>query len=139
MKAISIKQPWVYAVLREGKDIENRSRRRHFRGWIAVHASATPRHGARLPRGSKTPDLKTLDFGAICGVARVVDIVTLSRSKWFNQPSRGYVNYGWVLADVKRLRTPDDDRLYFTDLTGGTAGCESIENQECRLHRMSPR
>jgi hypothetical protein len=48
----------------------------------------------------------TLDYGAICGVARVVDIITKSRSKWFNQPSRGYVNYGWVLADVKRLRKP---------------------------------
>jgi len=25
MKALSIKQPWVYAILNEGKDIENRS------------------------------------------------------------------------------------------------------------------
>jgi hypothetical protein len=113
LKAISIKQPWVHAILREGKDIENRSWQRSFRGWVAIHASATPRHGARLPRGSKTPDLKTLDYGAICGVARVVDIVTQSRSKWFNQPSRGYVNYGWVLADVKRLRTPIECKALF--------------------------
>jgi hypothetical protein len=106
LKALSIKQPWVHAILREGKDIENRSWQRSFRGWIAIHASATPRHGARLPRGSKTPDLKTLDYSAICGVARVVGIVTKSRSKWFNPSSRGYVNYGWVLADVQQLRKP---------------------------------
>jgi hypothetical protein len=65
-----------------------------------------PRQGARFPRGSTVPDLYTLDYSAICGVARVVGIVTKSRSKWFNQPSRGYFNYGWVLADVKRLRKP---------------------------------
>lgn len=104
MKAISIKQPWVHAILHEGKDIENRTWQRHFRGWIAIHASATPRHGALLPRGSKTPDPKTLDYSAICGIARLVDIVTKSRSKWFYRPDDGSTNYGWILAEVKRLR-----------------------------------
>jgi hypothetical protein len=54
----------------------------------------------------KAPNFKTLDYGAICGIARIVGTVTKSRSKWFNQPSRGLLNYGWVLADVKRLRKP---------------------------------
>ena len=106
MKAMSIKQPWVHAILREGKDIENRSWQRSYRGWIAIHASQSPRTGVRLPRGHKTPGLKTLDYSAICGVARVVDIVTKSRSKWFIQPTRTYPNFGWVLADVRRLRKP---------------------------------
>jgi hypothetical protein len=106
VKAISIKQPWVHAILREGKDIENRTWQRSFRGWVAIHASATPRQGARFPRGLTVPDLDTPNYGAICGVARVIDIVTKSRSRWFDQPSRGYVNYGWVLADVRRLRSP---------------------------------
>jgi hypothetical protein len=30
MKAMSIKQPWVHAILHEGKDIENRSWQRHL-------------------------------------------------------------------------------------------------------------
>lgn len=106
MKALSIKQPWVHAILHEGKDIENRSRQTKHRGWIALHASQSPQVGDRLPRGHKTPGLKTLDHGAICGVARLEKIVTKSRSKWFNQPSRGYINYGWVLTEVKRLRRP---------------------------------
>jgi hypothetical protein len=33
-------------------------------------------------------------------------MVIKSRSKWFNQPSRGYTNYGWVLADITPLREP---------------------------------
>jgi hypothetical protein len=67
MKAITIKQPWVYAILCEGKDIENRSWRRSFRGWLAIHASAQPQRGAEFPRGIRVPDLDTLDYSAIVG------------------------------------------------------------------------
>jgi hypothetical protein len=106
MKALTIKQPWVHAILCEGKDVENRSWQCKHRGWIAIHASQLPVAGARLPRGHKTPDPKTLNHSAICGVARLIKIVTKSRSKWFYRPDDGSTNYGWVLADVKRLRKP---------------------------------
>ena len=106
MKALTIKQPWVHAILREGKDIENRSWQRSFRGWLAIHASAQPRRDAVFPRGIRVPDLDTLDYSAICGVARVVDIVPKSRSKWFWRPDDDSTNYGWVLADVTTLKTP---------------------------------
>src|SRR6266480_1138563 len=104
MTALTIKQPWVHAILREGKDIENRSWQRSFRGWLAIHASAQPRRGARFPRALRVPDLDTLEYSAICGVARAVDIVTKSHSKWFWRPDDGSTNYGWVLADVKALK-----------------------------------
>ena len=107
MKALTIKQPWVHAILREGKDIENRSWQRTFRGWIAIHSSAQPQRDARFPRGSHIPDLDTLNYSAICGVARVVDIVTSSRSKWFSSHNEGSrQSYGWVLADVLELQAP---------------------------------
>jgi hypothetical protein len=106
MKAMSIKQPWVHAILREGKDIENRSWQRRFRGWLAIHSSAKPRVGGRFPRGRKVPDLKTLDYSAICGVAHVVDIVTNSRSKCYYRPNDGSTNYGWVLRNVTPLKKP---------------------------------
>lgn len=106
MKALTIKQPWVHAILHEGKDIENRSWKRDFRGWLAIHASAKPNREAEFPRGIHVPDLNTLDYSAICGVARVVDIVTNSRSKWFWHPEDGSTNYGWGLADVIALKTP---------------------------------
>ncbi len=106
MKAMSIKQPWVYAILRAGKDIENRSWKRDFRGWLAIHASGQPAHGARLPSGLPTPNTTTLPYSAICGVARVVDIVTESPSIWYWTPEDGTINYGWVLADATPLQTP---------------------------------
>lgn len=105
MKALTIKQPWVHAILHEGKDIENRSWQRSFRGWLALHASAKPNREAEFPRDVHLPDFDTLDYSAICGVARVDDIVT-SRSKWFWRPEDGSTNYGWVLADVVALKSP---------------------------------
>jgi hypothetical protein len=101
VKALTIKQPWVHAILHEGKDIENRSWQSSFRGWPAIHASAQPKPRVKFPRGIRVPDLKTLYCSAICGVARVVDIVTRSSSKWFNHPDDGSINYGWVRRDVK--------------------------------------
>lgn len=106
IKALSIKQPWVHAILHEGKDIENRSWTRNFRGWIAIHSSAQPSRGAVFPLGMIAPDFKTLDYSAICGVARIIDIVAESPSKWFWQPDDGSINYGWVLSDVTALKTP---------------------------------
>jgi hypothetical protein len=35
-----------------------------------------------------------------------VDIVTTSRSKWFDHPQEGLVNYGWVLKNVTPLKKP---------------------------------
>jgi hypothetical protein len=81
MKALTIKQPWVYVILLEGKDIENRSWRTHFRGWIALRAAAKPDLYASFPRGHRLPDFESSDCSAICGGARLVDLVTKSRSK----------------------------------------------------------
>ena len=106
MKALSIRQPFIYAILDEGKDIENRSWQRDFRGWVALHASGQPHRDPGFPPGIRVPDLKTLDYSAICGVARVVDIVTNSRSKWFRRPDDGSINFGWVLADPTPLKNP---------------------------------
>ena len=106
MKAMTIKQPWVHAILHEGKDIENRSWQRTFRGWMAIHASGQPKRDAVFPGRLRVPDLASLDYSAICGIARVDDIVTKSRSKWFWRPEDGSINYGWVLKDVKALKTP---------------------------------
>ena len=106
MKALSVKQPWVHAILNLGKDIENRKWTTQHRGWIALHASAKPHKEADFPGRLKKPDLKGLDYSAICGVARISDVVTKSRSKWFYRPEDGSVNYGWVLTDVVALTKP---------------------------------
>ena len=52
---------------------------------MAIHASAQPGRDAVFPRGHRVPDLRTLDYSAICGVARVVGGVPLLMRR-----SRGY-------------------------------------------------
>lgn len=106
MKALSIKQPWLHAILREGKDIENRTWQTKHRGWIALHASAKPVKDVEFPGRINVPDLKTLDYSAICGVAQIEDIVSKSRSRWFYRLEDGSDNYGWILTDVVPLPSP---------------------------------
>jgi hypothetical protein len=50
--------------------------------------------------------MKTLQYSAICGVARIEKIVTKSRSKWFDDDYDCDVNYGWTLKDIHPLRKP---------------------------------
>ena len=106
MKALSIRQPWLHAILHAGKDVENRSWQTNFRGWLALHASRQPERKARYPHGISVPDLATLPYSAICGVARVVGVTSDSDSEWFFRPTDGTSNYGWVLADITPLIAP---------------------------------
>jgi hypothetical protein len=40
MKALSVRQPWAWAIIHAGKDIENWTWRTHYRGEVAIHASS---------------------------------------------------------------------------------------------------
>src|SRR5687767_9679559 len=99
MKAISIQQPWAWAILHAGKDIENRSWTTSFRGRIAVHATRLqPRW--KLPPGVRPPREGELVLGAILGTVELVDVVRESRSPWFIGP------YGFVLRNPRPLPQP---------------------------------
>lgn len=39
MKAISLWQPWAWAILHAGKDVENRTWQTHYRGQLLLHAA----------------------------------------------------------------------------------------------------
>ncbi len=93
--ALSVRQPWAWAILHGGKVIENRSAGairagRMVPGRIALHAAKgmsekeyrwglwrLDRHGVLCPR----PD--ELSRGAIIGAVEVVEIVSESDSEWF--------------------------------------------------------
>lgn len=106
MKALTIKQPWVHAIFRAGKNIENRTWRTSYRGWLAIHAAGQPRRGAVYPLGLVVPSLSTLDCSAVCGIVRLVDIVEDSDSPWYYRPDDGSTNFGWVLADPIQFDRP---------------------------------
>jgi hypothetical protein len=104
--AISVRQPWAHAIVHLGKDIENRSRRSHYRGPLLIHAGLNLTRDALMrglgwiddnvgPIWRETPT--SLERGGIVGIVDVVDCVEESDSPWFGGP------FGLVLANPRPL------------------------------------
>lgn len=91
MKALSIRQPWAWRILHEGKDIENRDWPTRFRGTFLIHASL------KIDCDHDEARAKSMPMGGIVGMADIVDCVEDSASEWF------FGRYGFVLANVKAL------------------------------------
>ena len=109
MKAITLRQPWAWAIINAGKDIENRNWKTHFRGRVAIHAAAGMTRGeydraCEYIRGAnrriRIPTYEELERGAIIGTVEIVDCVRGSDSPWFMG------EYGFVLARPERLQEP---------------------------------
>lgn len=95
--AISVRQPWAWALIHGGKDIENRPL---FAPWrpligkrVAIHASKGMTRAEYVEArefmavlGVRCPPAAWLTRGAIIGSVRVVDVVERSRSPWFFGP-----------------------------------------------------
>jgi hypothetical protein len=109
--AISVRQPWAWAIVHAGKDIENRSWATKFRGPVCIHAAKgmgqqeyrDAAHFITSTLGS-APDRAWLDQwhgvcaapyrlerGGIIGIAEIVDCVEVSDSPWF------FGRFGFVL------------------------------------------
>lgn len=106
MKALSILQPWAWAILHLGKDIENRTWRTNVRGRFLIHTGKGfdtdgywhLRDTIDDCRGwPAIPDREQFERGGIVGSAVLRDCVMASESKWFFGP------YGFVLQGIKRM------------------------------------
>lgn len=88
VRALSIRQPWVHHILHNGKDVENRTWRSSYRGWLLLHAAKQSSAGAEseMPRGG------------IVGLAELEACVSQSTSPWFCGP------YGFQLG--RRFEIP---------------------------------
>lgn len=107
--ALSIRQPWAWAIVHVGKDIENRDWPTRFRGPVCIHASkgmTAAEYGGFIrtihmvsltrpfPNGSMVPAPPNLPRGGIIGVAEIVDCAEASDSPWF------FGRYGFVLRNA---------------------------------------
>lgn len=129
MKALSIRQPWAWAILHAGKRVENRDWKGcAYRGPLLIHASkgctrqeysdaadfiAERRYadnylGLVVP---ELPPLEALDRGGVVGVCRVIDVTTFSPDPWFFGP------LGLRLGDVRPVNfIPFKGALGFFDV-----------------------
>jgi hypothetical protein len=109
LRALSLRQPWAWAILHAGKDIENRKWNTRVRGRIALHAA----YGMTLEEyqdgcdfiNSIKPNIVVPAFeqiirGAIVGLVEITDVVRKHSSPWFEGP------YGFVVARPQLLAMP---------------------------------
>lgn len=113
MKVLSIRQPWAWAIIAAGKDIENRSWPTKVRGRVLIHAGLYVPDEADAEEmldasGLRSADRATLaqcayrsdllrQRGGIVGSVEIVGCVTESESPWFFGP------FGFVLRDPRAL------------------------------------
>lgn len=97
-QALSIKQPWAWAILHGGKDIENRDWKTSYRGKVLIQSGLNiDRPGIAFIEGLlniKLPS-ESMSRGAILGEVEIVDCVSNSESPWF------FGKYGFALSNPK--------------------------------------
>lgn len=142
--ALSVRQPWAWAILHGGKVIENRTMGairagKMTTGTICLHAASgmkedeyrwglwrLAKHGVTAPRPDK------LLRSAIIGIVDVVDIITESDSEWFGGkaglvlenpvaidpiPAKGALGY-FVWQESGSLAKPTPWMLKFDHISG---------------------
>jgi len=100
---LTVKQPWAWAIIFAGKDVENRSRSIGYRGRLLIHAGKgyAPEGEDYLRNLGMTPP-DDLPRGVIIGSVQVVGSTSHSTSQWSMD---GYRH--WLLAEP----TPATDLL----------------------------
>jgi len=100
VKALSIRQPWAYAIMHLGKDVENRTWPPNWAGPVLVHASKTVDADAvrcLTECGYALPDLAT---GALVGTVRLLGCGP--SESWWAEANQWH----WRLTDPRPFLTP---------------------------------
>jgi ASCH domain len=109
LRALTIRQPWAWAVIHAGKDVENRRWKTSYRGALLIHAAndADPEGAARLlwtmadPEAFGQPRAAFEARGAVIGLVYLADILTDSPSRWAEPGC-----YHWVLEFPSPVEPP---------------------------------
>lgn len=115
--ALSIRQPWAWAIIHAGKDVENRTWSTRFRGPVCIHAAAgmtradlAEASAFMAGLGVTVPHSSLFERGGVIGTAEIVDCVRASPSPWFFGP------YGFILRNARPVPfIPRKGKLGFFD------------------------
>lgn len=113
MRALTVCQPWAWAIVRGSKRVENRTWPTHFRGPLLIHAGKSRDwftqdaiEGIELLEARRvSPTMPGMEYGALIGRCRLVDCIA---SDVAVRRGYRYVCGPWcfVLADVQALVRP---------------------------------
>lgn len=105
--ALTIRQPWAWAIVAGHKLVENRSWRTRYRGPLYIHAGRldSPQEREKCTAictalGIEIPDVRTLPTHAIIATAQLVDVVNIENaetSPWASGP------WCWILSNVQPI------------------------------------
>jgi len=122
--ALSLRQPWLWAVLELDKDVENRRWNTRYRGPVWLHAALGCTKAeivsalawmteSRLmnPSDERWPGLEHVERGGVCGVADIYDVVLPTHREPLGAIDRGAParpwhmreQYGLLLRNVRRV------------------------------------
>lgn len=126
---LSIRQPWAWAIINVGKDIENRTWKTNYRGRFLIHAAKGCTQAEYYDakdfclyaldqkfrgKGIVFPAWQNSVRGGIVGVAEIVDCVDRHDSQWFFGP------YGFVIRNAQPVEfRPLKGALGFFHLPNG--------------------
>ena len=84
VRMLTIRQPWAWAIIHAGKDVENRSRNCSYRGKLLIHAgqSVDPAGVEFLEHQGVEVPPEALEGGHIVGSVQVTGCVSDSASAW---------------------------------------------------------
>ena len=113
---LTVNQPYAWAIISGGKDVENRGWSTKVRGRLYIHAGKARDDEKQIGRmvrdaakekGGEPARIRARyererAFGQVIGSVEIVDVVTESDSRWFNHEAED-VNYGFVLRKPVRL------------------------------------
>ena len=95
MKALTVKQPWAWAIIHGGKDVENRSRPTKHRGQMYIHAGkASSQEGIDFLRARGQWPVTDWKLGYVIGT---VDVVGCHHADECAADDEGFMCSEWAL------------------------------------------
>jgi hypothetical protein len=107
MRALSVRQPWAWAIAAQGKDVENRTWRTSYRELAAIHASSGADSAWQLPSLSLVRSYEaggpSVARGAIVAVALILGC---DQCHGECSPWAAVGQWHWHLGQVRALPEP---------------------------------
>lgn len=98
-QALTVRQPWAWAIMHAGKDLENRSQRLCRPGWYFLHAGLggdeIDFNAAMITKGlyskgplgdNSAPSFSAMQRGGVVAAVKFGEWITESASPWFVGP-----------------------------------------------------
>ncbi len=110
MRALTVRQPWAFAIARLGKDVENRTWNTTYRGPLAIHAASRwdgEEASVRVYELTGAYLVKSVE-SAIVAVVDLVDVCTARENAGGCECGPWAVagQFHWRLADARPLAEP---------------------------------